>query len=815
MNKPQIIYKLFRNSIFEIDASKEAERARTDQLFGLSYLLFFLELEMRCKTNKGEQLPFQFSEGFSVVNRIKDFPFFEIAQLLSYIKLEVTGLDALEISMDENDLYGNDYAHVLDNIIASKYDYLTLFSFTVEELFHRKYPNNKGKIEFEKEVLPKILEIADFEIQPQTPLLWLSESYTNTPLISTVHHQKLMTKDKRYGELIYMSQYLLQLHGNFEKEVTDVLKVEEEQTSEAIIALYPPLAEDHNEISISLASERVKYNLDEGSTDWYIIDTVQRLLKEGGKAIVGVSSSFLERKNLQKFRSNFIASTVQLQVFDLGKDYLSDFKVDTLLVFEKSEKTIEKVLFSAVDEEYSLRSVTVDVAELKQNDYNLSPKRYLLNSPVEEEEYFVLKEILKKVEFSIKGEFFEKYIQVQPKDLSESFLNYEINIEELEEKYWVDEETILHDDLFICNLNHLKNNQLQYCWMAQQEDIGVIQDGALQYYILEQNKVYLPYLIHELHSDSFLEQLNAFSKGSLIKTISSDDFLNIKIPKISLHDQKLKVVGFREAYVHSKAKEIGLEKANMELKEDFYKEYRSLRHNIGHLLSSIQSSIEVIGNVLEFGDYNLDLNTVINKKREVTFGDQVSKIKKSSGDIYNWLRSFEDQLRQDYPLEKVPVHELKLFLQKRYASRKEFDFQWGRQEDKVDVDIYLHKDGFVKVMDNIVQNALHHGFVEPRNHYAIKVGFKLIQKERTTTICIAVSNNGQPFPEDFDFKALVERGQTSKRKSNTGLGGNDIYRTMKAMKGDFDLYLDRNNEYSVSYKLFFACDVRNKSTVSR
>ncbi|WP_281615712.1 hypothetical protein [Flammeovirga sp. SubArs3] len=811
MNKPQIIYKLFRQSIFETEAKKEYQRVRTDQLVGLAYILFFLELERRDKEERKNK-SVSFSGDFTVKDRIKDFPFFELTQLLSYIKLEITGINELDIYMEENDLYGNDYTHVLDNIESDDHSIFSLFQFTIEELMHRKFSHVKDKELFEQKVLSQIMSTSKIFTEGVDHALLISENYLSDHLHSSIQFRKLVTKDQLFGELVFMYSFLSNEHHDLKKEKSDIFKTEEEELEDAIISIYPPKVDDENAIAVSLANERVQHKISSENTHWYLVDIVLRLLKNEGRAVVAVHSSFLEKQELKSYREYFLSFISELEIYDLGDEILNG--LDTLLLFKKGKQDIPNVQFSAKTTDYGLQSIIVSNNELKENQFNLSPRRYLLKADDTEETYITLGDVLTVLNASGTSDYPSKFIELTSDDLSESFLNYEIEADQLREKFWVENEGTIDQSCFICHLKHLKNQQLQYGWVTHQEGVGIIADTGLTYFQVDENKIYVPYLINELHSDYFLEQLKAYANGNVIKEITIDDFLKIKIPLISIHDQKLKVVGFREAYVHSKAKEIGLEKANLALKEDFYKEYRSLRHNIGHLLSTIQSSIEVIGNVLENGNYDIDLATVINKKRQVTFGDQVNKVKKSSGDIYNWLKSFEDQLRQDYPLEKVPIPEVISFLERRFKDRKEFTFEYEKPKKDIDINIYLNKDAFVKVVDNVVQNAIHHGFVDRTKSYALKAEFNLIQNQEGTNLCLEISNNGEPFPDDFDFNALIERGQTSKRNSNTGLGGNDIYRTMKAMKGEFDLYLDRNSEYSVCYKLFFSCDVRNKGTIS-
>jgi len=65
-------------------------------------------------------------------------------------------------------------------------------------------------------------------------------------------------------------------------------------------------------------------------------------------------------------------------------------------------------------------------------------------------------------------------------------------------------------------------------------------------------------------------------------------------------------------------------------------------------------------------------------------------------------------------------------------------------------------------------------------------------------------NNGVPFENEMDRSEFISAGRTSKKKTNTGLGGFDVDRIASYL-GDpnWELITDIENEFPVQFKFKF------------
>jgi signal transduction histidine kinase len=107
----------------------------------------------------------------------------------------------------------------------------------------------------------------------------------------------------------------------------------------------------------------------------------------------------------------------------------------------------------------------------------------------------------------------------------------------------------------------------------------------------------------------------------------------------------------------------------------------------------------------------------------------------------------------------------------------------------------LHKHSFVESMNNLIRNALVHGFTNPSFRHLIKF---VIRKKRGGII-IDYLNNGDPLPEEMNQNNLLSYGIKSVESSGGGLGMAYVAKMVKAHHGTFEI-LD-NPDYNVHFRI--------------
>jgi signal transduction histidine kinase len=107
----------------------------------------------------------------------------------------------------------------------------------------------------------------------------------------------------------------------------------------------------------------------------------------------------------------------------------------------------------------------------------------------------------------------------------------------------------------------------------------------------------------------------------------------------------------------------------------------------------------------------------------------------------------------------------------------------------------LHKHSFVESMNNLIRNALVHGFTNPSFRHIIK----FVIRKRRVGIVVDYLNNGDPLPEEMNQNNLLSYGVKSVESPGGGLGMAYVGKMIKAHHGSFEI-LD-NPDYNVHFRI--------------
>ena len=113
---------------------------------------------------------------------------------------------------------------------------------------------------------------------------------------------------------------------------------------------------------------------------------------------------------------------------------------------------------------------------------------------------------------------------------------------------------------------------------------------------------------------------------------------------------------------------------------------------------------------------------------------------------------------------------------------------------------WFPKKALEQVFDNIVSNALEHGFTDRnRTDY-------VIQSSWTTdglNMVVRVSNNGTPMPADINTDLVMEYGYSTalNERGHGGIGGGEIAEIMRRFGGDVSVISSPDRQFTVTYVL--------------
>lgn len=321
------------------------------------------------------------------------------------------------------------------------------------------------------------------------------------------------------------------------------------------------------------------------------------------------------------------------------------------------------------------------------------------------------------------------------------------------------------------------------------------------------------YLIHEMHAEYFQEQLSNYSAGTVMPTLRKSDVLKLKIKmppsyfqgnfEQSLAEQKAEAKGAKEAVFMARIKEAGLEDQIRLVSSNFEEALRLKKHNLLQHHNNIKSSISALKTLLEqegaikSSDY-ISTNTSVE--------DHLKMVYESALTFGNLIENLADDEKFD---EKATVNagEMIDYCMKAVIRPSLFDYDYFFDESsfRLDTDqlrrkmikplIEIGKNDFQELFNNIVENAIRHGFVEDGKKYLLHIS--LAYNEETSFVEISFANNGKAFPRGLDKKFYSLKGEKAGPTGRTGYGGHRVSTMVDHYSGRLVVIDDRTSNFPV------------------
>ncbi|GAA4270449.1 N-6 DNA methylase [Hyunsoonleella aestuarii] len=457
----------------------------------------------------------------------------------------------------------------------------------------------------------------------------------------------------------------------------------------------------------------------------------------------------------------------------------------------------------------SLRFVSPD--EIRENDYNLNVKRYFLSkldgvnlSEVVQQKFPAGRRLERE---NGDKEAIRKAVVVRIKDLKNDPFDYSLDPLQIEKSEIPRSAREFEGPaLFLSKIGeNIKPTFLD----SNNNDVSVFVPSDIMVLEVDQSKILIEYLILELNTEYVLDQIKAFRTGTAISYISKQDILKIKIELPSLQEQKAKVQGAKAAFLQSIERELKLKEEVLGVKEESKRNIKSFLHTMRQYLNALKTNVGGTSVFIKkYGDQGINLETIYSKNLNQTLGEHFNSLDDTINSMARLLDSFENK-DNGSESDIIKLEKLVKEAQRRFKNPKKFKFEkvfidhdaFASDLGYLDQFIEINKEDFFKVFSNIVCNAVDHGFVDNNKTYAIRTSI-LNNKEKGEFI-LEISNNGEPFPERFNYEDLITRGEKSTLSSGTGTGGTDIKDILEKHNAYFELVSDENDEFSVKYILHF------------
>lgn len=276
----------------------------------------------------------------------------------------------------------------------------------------------------------------------------------------------------------------------------------------------------------------------------------------------------------------------------------------------------------------------------------------------------------------------------------------------------------------------------------------------------------------------------------------------------------------------SEANYNAFESSRKELEQEhksYIKAVRMRKHALTQSASSIEATFYALNAYRERKNGTISDNERISRIAQTTVKDAFEYLSKATKDLLVKLDHIADV---EYTFNKPewinPEEFIESYIQKHENGWVNFKpvVKWAKGHNLADKDLtdlsgetILHKgepiytmmfprDALKQILDNIVSNAISHGFIDKSCHnYRLRFSWEI----DGTTLKICVENNGAPIPSDRNTSSLLEYGVSTSLNSNGhhGIGCNEIDGIMRKYDGKIELVSSPDDEFRVKYILTF------------
>lgn len=336
---------------------------------------------------------------------------------------------------------------------------------------------------------------------------------------------------------------------------------------------------------------------------------------------------------------------------------------------------------------------------------------------------------------------------------------------------------------------------------------------------LDESKIDRDYFIYKFeHLDKKI--LNAYMAGAAIKrfTLRSLSELQFCIPD-NLQSQKNALVEAKQAEFEAKVRELGLEKLLEQKKGEYIEVVRSRKHDMKPYMRELGSAERTIRHYITQRDNMPDFPEKIIAK--------LDKHNEALTKLYELINVFSDEQQFGEP-EKFNLNKYLIELEAGHDKKDGYWIEYIRDDEAlmeygipvvadaytesfepVDTDtesgkkimeevnkfpviIDINHLDFERLVRNIIENAITHGFTDSnRDDYGISVLLTVDFEKHMFQIDF--SNNGTPIPSGMDKQRYGILGEKAGMTGRTGRGGYIVKSIVENYHGDYDVFVDGVN----------------------
>lgn len=567
------------------------------------------------------------------------------------------------------------------------------------------------------------------------------------------------------------------------------------------------------------------------SSEHFLLEKGIQLLSVGGKMVAVLSQGILFRGGRElELRKQLVENDLIDTIISFPGGLFNYTAIPfVIMVLSSHEKTHNKVRFIKADNyvveknrrekvlhdelllnvynsvvEFNDDVRIIDKGQLRENDYNLSVNRYFDDTKIDTGIPDGAKQVrLGELVDTFSRGFIEsktgKVINIS--DLAESVDNFEKLASEFEiGNIPISSQKIESSVLLLSRIRSLKPT---YCKVVEGE--AVYCSNNIIPLLVDESKIYIPYLILELNSERVSKFVRSRLTGITIPTLSKKDILEIPILLYSIEEQKAKFTGFLDAIARKKKEELISFSKIHGLESDIHEQNAFLRHTLAGPVSNLEGTVKNIQSIID--NYALQFPDIwkmkVSDKHKFTLKEYVSNL---SRDITKISTTIGKQLKQelslsDNPKELIDILNFLLRFTEEFNENKtkNFTLLFDFDDDYTDLfetyvngaiyspKVLLNKNLLTDMLNNLIENAEKHAFIEGQNNRIEIQLLGVLEDSENPKVQILFSNTGKPLPENFTIDDFSRKGNAIGANAGNGFGGWYISEIVKYFGGSIDL----------------------------
>lgn len=270
--------------------------------------------------------------------------------------------------------------------------------------------------------------------------------------------------------------------------------------------------------------------------------------------------------------------------------------------------------------------------------------------------------------------------------------------------------------------------------------------------------------------------------GMVIPSINRNQInhLRVAFPSIdsqnSFNEQEILYKEYIEGNRIARAKESGLLDIIDKMKSEYIMEVRNRKHDMKTPMTQLRNTLtllEVLANKLP-EEFAPQLHNYISRQKVAL--DTLSEIVRHLAD--------EDVFSEPEVLELETVLSSFACKNEKYSIVYVPDsLAINEAVGKGKAKVYIGKSDLLRLINNIIGNAVDHGFVENKTNYELLITLST----EGDSYLIVFTNNGKPLPDGMDKARYGMKGVKGKDSEGQGTGGYVVKSIVEHYGGDYDV----------------------------